>query len=122
MSKVTKQVDFSGEKIFIEIDVHLKSWQLSNFAEERLLKNFTQPSNKEVLDVYMRTNYPNAQYVCEYESEFSGFWIQPALMKLKYECIVVNTADVPQTDKREKNKTNKIDIRIVAKAARFFPN
>lgn len=38
MSKVTKQLDFSGEKIFIGIDVHLKSWQVSIFAQERLLK------------------------------------------------------------------------------------
>jgi transposase len=99
MSKVTKQVDFSGEKIFIGIDVHLKSWQVSIFAQERLLKNFTQPGNVEVLDAYMRSNYPNAQFVCAYESGFSGFWIQLALTKLGYECIVVNAADVPQADK-----------------------
>lgn len=116
MTKVTKQVDFSGEKIFIGIDVHLKSWQVSIYTQERLLKNFTQPGNVEVLDAYMRSNYPNAQYICAYESGFSGFWIQRALTKLGYECIVVNAADVPQTDKGEKNKTDKFDAKRIGKS------
>jgi transposase len=116
MTKVTKQVDFTGQRIYIGLDVHLKNWQVAIYAEGRLLKNYTQPASIEVLDSYLRSNYPNAIYVCAYESGFSGFWIQRALEKLGYNCIVVNAADIPQTDKGAKNKTDKVDAKRIGQS------
>jgi hypothetical protein len=74
MSKVTKQLDFSGEKIFIGIDVHLKSWRVSIFAQERLLKNFTQPGSVDVLGLL--NNAEDAVFLSSENSEsiVNTFW------------------------------------------------
>jgi transposase len=57
----------------------------------------------------LKENYPGAKYVCAYESGFSGYWIQRKLKSEGVDCLVVNAADVPQTDKGIKNKTDKVD-------------
>jgi transposase len=116
MTKLTKCVDFSGHKIYIGIDVHLKSWQVAIYCEGRLLKNYTQPPGVTPLVSFLQENYPNGTYVFAYESGFSGNWIQRSLADLGYECLVVNAADIPQTDKGEKNKTDKMDAKRIGQS------
>jgi transposase len=116
MTKITQTLDFKNQLLSIGIDVHLKSWHVSLYYGSMYLKSFTQPPCADALSSYLHTHYPNAQYQCAYESGFCGFWIQRALTAKNINCIVVNAADVPQTDKGNKNKNDKNDSKRIALA------
>ena len=117
MTKIIKKVDFTGQTIFAGIDVHSKSWNVTLYCNQQYLKSFNQPPNPEALQTFLQTNYPNAFYKCAYESGFCGYWIQRTLQQKGLDCIVINAADVPQTDKGAKNKTDKNDSQRIAKAS-----
>lgn len=116
MTNLNKKLDFTGNTLFIGIDVHLKSWNVSLYYNDIFLKNFTQPPEPMYLKDYLEKNYPGANYRCAYESGFCGTWIQRSLTSQGIECIIVNAADVPSTDKSDKNKTDKSDSKKIAKS------
>ncbi len=116
MVKVKQKVDFSGQTIYVGIDVHLKSWNISLYFNQQYLNSFNQPPTPQALQTYLQNTYPNATYKCAYESGFCGYWIQRTLLESNIDCIVVNAADVPQTDKGIKNKTDKHDSKRLAQA------
>ena len=116
MTKLKEKVDFNGETIYAGLDVHLKSWQVSIYYQQKFIKNFSQPPTPEALHKYLTENYPSATYRCAYESGFCGFWIQRELAKKNIDCIVVNAADVPQTDKGAKNKSDKFDAKRIGES------
>lgn len=113
------QLDFTGEDIYVGIDVHKKNWKVTIQTDETVCRTFTQDPDVNILSHYLKKNYPNANYYCAYEAGFSGFWIQQRLQKENINCIVVNPADVPTTDKEKKQKT---DIRDSRKIARSLKN
>jgi transposase len=116
MTKLKQKVDFSGQTIFVGIDVHAKSWNISLYCNQLYLKSFNQPPTPEALQSYLFSTYPNASYKCAYEAGFCGYWIQRELLRSGFDCIVVNAADVPQTDKGLKNKTDTNDSKRIAQA------
>jgi transposase len=116
MANLKQKVDFTGKNIYIGIDVHLKQWNVSIYYESQFLTNFTQPPDPKSLVTYLKSNYPNAHYKCAYESGFCGFWIQRQLEKETIECIVVNAADVPFTNKSISSKTDTNDSKRIANA------
>jgi transposase len=116
MTKVTEKPDFTGHTLFVGIDVHAKSWNVSVYFNQQYLKSFNQPPTAEALQAFLQQSYPNATYKCAYESGFCGYWIQRELLHRGIGCIVVNAADVPQTDKTIKNKTDTNDSRRIAQA------
>jgi len=116
MSKVIQKVDYTGQTIYVGIDVHLKSWNISVYYNGQYLTSFNQPPTTQALVTYLQNAYPNAKYSCAYESGFCGYWIQRTLMLQNVSCIVVNAADVPQTDKTLKNKTDTNDSKRLAQA------
>jgi transposase len=67
---------------------------------------------------HLKRNYPGATYHAVYEAGFCGFWIQEALSKLGVNCIVVNPADVPTSDKEKKQKNDKVDSRKLVRSLR----
>ena len=115
MTKVTEKPDFTGHTLFVGIDVHAKSWNVSVYFNQQHLKSFNQPPTPEALQAFLQQSYPNATYKCAYESGFCGYWIQRELLHRGIGCIVVNAADVPQTDKTIKNKTDTNDSKRIAK-------
>lgn len=119
MQNNMSHLDFSGEDIYVGIDVHKKSWKVTIQTNETICSTFSQDPSVKILSNYLKRNYPNANYFCAYEAGFSGFWIQHQLEKEQINCIVVNPADVPTTDKEKKQKT---DIRDSRKIARSLKN
>jgi transposase len=113
MTKVQKRVDFEGQTIFAGIDVHLKSWSVSLFYDNRYLRSFQQPPDAAALATLLKRDYPGATYQCAYEAGFCGFWIQRALTDQGLSCIVVNAADVPQTDKGLRSKNDRNDSKRI---------
>ena len=59
-----KQISFKGQRIYIGIDVHLKSWTVTVASEHAILKKLTQPPSPEVLynfltrEIWMRITSP----------------------------------------------------------------
>lgn len=108
--------DFTGENIFIGIDVHKNNWKVTIQTDEVVCRTFNQDPNVKILSNYLKRNFPNANFYCAYEAGFSGFWIQHQLEVENINCIVVNPADVPTTDKEKKQKTDKRDSRKIARS------
>ena len=117
MSNLNK-LDFTGQNIYVGMDVHKKSWSVSIFTEYLEHKTFTQPPEVNVLVNYLRRNFPGASYKSVYEAGYSGFWIHDSLREQGINCIVVNPADLPTKNKEKAGKTDKVDCRKLARGLR----
>jgi len=65
---------------------------------------------------YLMKNYPGGIYHIVYEAGFCGFWALRKFRELGVDCIVVNPADVPTSNKEKVNKNDPIDSRKLARA------
>ena len=110
-----KYLDFTGETIYIGLDAHKTNWKVNSRMENRELSCFSQDPKAELLSNYFSKNYPGAKLKVVYEAGFCGFWIQRSLTKLGIDCIVVNAADVPSSDKECKRKDDKRDARKLSR-------
>jgi len=116
MTKVQQFADFTDKRVFVGIDVHRKSWNITLFFENHFLRTFTQPPSVDALYKLLRKDYPGADYLCGYESGFSGFWIKRQLHEKGINCHVLHAADIPRTNKQKITKTDTIDSRGIAQA------
>lgn len=117
MEHVSK-LDFSGQTIYVGLDVHKKSWSVSIFSEQCEHKTFTQPPDPDKLVHYLKRNFPGAEYRAVYEAGFCGFWVHDQLRDQGVNCIVANPADVPTTNKERTNKRDRIDCRKLSRNLR----
>ena len=99
MQKKDTKLDFSGQEIYVGVDVGKKNWKVCILTKELAHKTFSQPPDPKVLVRYLRSHFPGARYLCAYEAGYFGFWIYYALKQMGVECIVVHPADVPTMDK-----------------------
>ena len=110
-----KKLSFLGETIYCGLDAHKTNWKVNIRNSDMELSSFSQDPCPNLLNNYLRKNYPDAELEVVYEAGFCGFEIQRSLTKLGIKCIVVNAADVPGTDKDYKRKDDKRDARRLAK-------
>ncbi len=108
MNKVN-QLSFAGETICCGLDAHLTNWKINLLMGGMEISRFSQNPDPELLYKHLQKNYPDAKFKVVYEAGFCGFGIQRSLTKLGVECIVVNAADVPTSDKEHKRKDDKRD-------------
>ena len=113
MTKVLQKAGFVGETIYVGIDVHLKSWNVSLYYGSQYLRSFHQSPHPDILVSFLQREFPGANYSCAYEAGFSGYWIKRAFDRQGVSCIVVNPADIPQTDKGNKSKTDRDDSKRI---------
>jgi transposase len=107
--------NFDGETIYVGIDSHLKSWKVTLMSDEMELRSFTQSPDSKQLSLFLHRNYPGANFKCAYEAGFAGFNAQRELTSEGINCIVIHPADVPTTDKEERQKSDRIDSRKLAR-------
>jgi transposase len=117
MENISK-LDFAGQPIYVGLDVHKKSWSVSILTKQSEHKTFTQPPDVAVLMNYLHRTFPGASYETVYEAGFCGFWIHDQLQAAGAQCLVVNPADIPTSDKEKRRKTNRVDCRKLAKRLR----
>lgn len=110
------KISFKGQKIFIGIDVHLKSWNVAVAPEVGVAKNYQQEASAKVLFDFLRKHYPDGDYLAVYESGFSGFSTHYALKEVGIDSIVIHAADVPTTQYEEMMKTDRIDAAKLARS------
>lgn len=111
----TKKISFSGSTFFVGIDTHLHNWKITIRLNGIELKTFSMNPSPNELFNYLKKNYPDGIYHIVYEAGFCGFWPQRKFNELGINCIVVNPADVPTSNKEKVNKNDPIDSRKLAR-------
>ena len=114
MVQQVKKLDFTGKTIYVGIDCHLKSWNVTILTQNSIQKTFHQVPKVEKLMSYLKEHYPCGKYVVAYEAGFSGFWMQEGFKAQGVECLVVHPADIPTTDKERRQKTDRRDSKKIA--------
>ncbi len=108
------QLDFTGTTIYCGVDVHLKNWRIHIRDEEMELRDFSQNPDPVLLSNFLKKQYPGATYKVGYEAGFCGFHIQRRLTSLGIQCVVLNAADIPKTNKDKRQKNDKRDARNIS--------
>jgi transposase len=110
------KVQFTGQHVYLGMDIAKKSWKVCIYLGKVYHKHFAQPPDPEVLVDYLHRNFPGATYHSVYETGYFGFWIHRELIHLGVDSIVINPADVPTTDKERRTKTDRVDAAKLARA------
>ncbi|MBK9025062.1 MAG: IS110 family transposase [Saprospiraceae bacterium] len=113
-----KVIDFSGQNIYVGLDVHKKSWSATVLTDELEHRTFTIVPDAKMLTKYLEKNFPGANYYSAYEAGFCGFTHHRELNENGVKNIVVNASDVPSTNKDYTTKTDNVDSRKIARALR----
>jgi transposase len=114
----SNKLDFTGQPIYIGLDVHKKSWSVSIHSTVCEHKTFSQPPDVDLLVSYLRRHFPGASYRSVYEAGFSGFWLHDQLIDRGVDCLVANPADVPTKEKERRTKRDRVDCRKLARGLR----
>ena len=115
MKKECNTVSFKNQVIYVGIDIHKNSWQVSIRHCRHQLANFSMNPDALKLAEHLRRNYPEAEYRSVYEAGFCGFEIHRSLCGLGILNIVINPADVPTSGKERANKNDGLDSRKLAR-------
>ena len=111
-AKFKKKIDFSGQNLYIGLDVHKKSWYITVLSEQICLQNISQPPSVESLFIYLTSRYPGANYYSAYEAGFCGYSYHRNLIKHGIRNIFINPADIPRSNKDSHYKTDKNAPRV----------
>lgn len=114
----SNKLDFNGQNIYIGIDVHLKSWNVSIFTASVKMKPFSQPPQASALYAYLQRNFPGGNYYSAYESGFCGFSAHFELLRYGINNIVFNAADIKDSHKERARKTDATDSAKIARNLR----
>ena len=114
MNKI-KILSFAGETIYCGIDVHKKNWRVNIRTAERELEDYSQNADVDCFITHVRKRYPQAKVKVAYEAGFCGFGACRKMVSSGIDCIVVNAADVPSSDKDKKQKNDTVDARKIAR-------
>lgn len=115
MQNQISELDFSDQRIYAGIDVHLKSWTITVRTNGQVFKTFTQPPKPEKLAGYLQKHFPGGKYISAYEAGFSGYWAHRALIKHGIENIILHAADIPTSDKEKRQKEDPRDSGKIAR-------
>jgi len=112
---INKSNNFQDQKFYIGLDVHKKSWSVTVRTMGFEVAHFNQLPDAAQLAHYLKTRYPGNQFLSAYEAGFCGTSHHHALCNAGIKNIIVHAADIPQTDKQKKNKTDLHDSRAIAR-------
>ena len=107
----SKQSNFSDLQLYVGIDIHKKDWSVSIYTDAAHHRTFCQPPSPAALKAYLDHNFPGAKVLCAYEASKLGYWIYRNLNQWGYQCLVVNAADIPTSNKETSSKTDPMDSR-----------
>lgn len=98
----------SYSKIYIGIDVHLKTYVIAVVCDGVKIQSFTTKASPKGLALALIKQYPGVEIFSVYEAGFSGFGLHRILLEHGIKNIVVNPASIP-VESRNRVKTDKID-------------
>ena len=91
MISTDSQLDFTGQDIYVGLDIGQKSWKTCILTKDFEHKTFTQPPNVEALVGYLHRQFPGARYHSVYEAGYFGFWIHDELQSRGVDNLVVTS-------------------------------
>ena len=112
------KISFTGQRIFVGIDVHKRKWSVATITESGFQRVHTQNASPQELIDFLHRHYPDGDYLAVYEAGFTGFSTFYSLEEAGVECIVIHPADVPTTQYENVMKTDKVDCVKLAKSLR----
>ena len=112
------KISFSGQKIFVGIDVHKRKWSVATITESGFQRVHTQNASAQELIDFLHRQYPGGEYMAVYEAGFTGFSTYYSLTEAGIDCMVIHASDVPTTQYENVMKTDKIDCVKLAKSLR----
>jgi len=105
--------DYTGQSIFIGIDVHKKTYSVTAIFDGMILKRDRMAACPQKLIAYCHKFFPNACIFSAYEAGFSGFGLHRQLVGSGIHNIVVHAASI-ETKARDRVKTDKRDSLKIA--------
>jgi transposase len=118
MNEQRNKINFIGQSVFVGIDVHKKSWDVTAITAVGFKKSFRGPASATALLEFLKKHFPQGDYLAVYESGFSGFSTYYALSSLGIQCFIINAADLPGTQYERVMKTDRIDSGRLAEELR----
>jgi len=115
MPPTNKTTDFKGQNFYIGLDVHKKSWTVTVRTLGLEVAHFTQIPDARQLARHLCNRYPGSRFISAYEAGFCGTSPHLSLCNEGIKNIIIHAADLPQTDKQKKNKTDLHDSRAIAR-------
>lgn len=112
------KISFSGQRIFVGIDVHKRKWSVATITESGFERVHTQNASSQELIDFLHRHYPDGDYLAVYEAGFTGFSTYYSLAEAGIECLVIHPADVPTTQYENVMKTDKVDCLKLVKSLR----
>lgn len=109
---------YHGQKIYIGLDVHLRSWSVAILTSSGYKEQFSQESRVDILHAHLLKKYPGGEYYSVYESGFSGFSTHYQLESYGIHNMVTHASDVPSSQKERIYKTDKRDAFRLARSLR----
>lgn len=97
------RIDYSGAKVFIGIDVHIRQYTINCRSDGQVVKKCTMPAYPYVLLGFIRKYFPEAIIRTAYEAGYSGFYLHRYLMSQGIENIVVHPGAIEVSKKKVKN-------------------
>jgi transposase len=110
-----KTTDFTGQTFYVGLDVHKSSWTVTVRTSGLEVSHFRQDPDAGQLLRHLSKRYPGAEFVSAYEAGFCGTKIHQLLCVGGMKNLIIHPADLPKTDKQQKNKTDLHDSRAVAR-------
>jgi len=108
-------LNFKNIIFYIGIDTHLKNWTVTIRSNGIELKTFSMNPSAFELKNYLNKHYPGGTFYIVYEAGFMGFTPYRKFKELNLNCIVVNPADIPTTNKEKVEKTDPADSRKLSR-------
>jgi transposase len=102
-----------GEKIYVGIDVHKKSYSVTVKCGTEIVARDTMRASPEGLIQYLKKRFAGAQIFSVYEAGFSGFVLHRKLEGAGIRNVVINAASV-ETAANDRVKTDKRDSKKLA--------
>lgn len=106
-------VNYSGKKAFVGVDVHRRSFAVAIVVEEKVVSSFSCPPTESALLDSVSRKVPGAELTFCYEIGFSGFGLGRFLIDNGYPCTVVDPGSV-EVSQKARIKTDKKDARNLA--------
>lgn len=107
------KTNFEGQTVFVGMDIHKSSWNLGIHLNDQFIRNVHQKPSPHIMVQFLRQQYPGANYKAAYEAGKFGFWIQRQLTASGVDCMVINPADIPKSQKDTLQKTDTRDARNI---------
>jgi len=105
--------DYTGQRVFVGVDVHKKSYSVTAVVDQQVIKRSTIAASPELLVAYCQKYFKGAIIESAYEAGFCGFHLHRFLETKGIQNKVVHPASI-EIAARERVKTDRRDSQKIA--------